>query len=62
MAELCGKNYTRRELETAIYGYGLTLKHHEDAAREMRKTLKGLKEKLAELDQEQGKIAHVPSK
>jgi hypothetical protein len=25
----------------------LTLKRHEDAAREMRKTLKGLKEKLA---------------
>ena len=45
------KNYTRRELETAIYGYGLTLKHHEDAAREMRKTLNGLKEKLAELEE-----------
>ena len=47
MAEPSGKNYTLRELETAIYGYGLTLKHHEDAAREMRKTLKDLKEKLA---------------
>ena len=51
MAEFSGKNgYTRRELETAIYGYGLTLNHHEDAAREMRKTLKGLKEKLAEME------------
>jgi hypothetical protein len=48
MAEPIGKNgYTRRELEVAIYGYGLTLKRHEDAARELRKTLKGLKEKLA---------------
>ena len=45
---MSGKNgYTWRDLETAIYWYGLTLKHHEDAAREMRKTLKDLKEKLA---------------
>lgn len=42
MAEPIGKNgYTRRELEVAIYGYELTLKRHEDAARDMRKTLKG---------------------
>jgi hypothetical protein len=53
MAEPSGKNgYTQRELETAIYGYGLTLKHHEDSARELRKTIKGLKEKLAELKED----------
>jgi hypothetical protein len=56
MTEPSGKNgYTRRELETEIYGYDLTLKHHEAAARELRKTLKGLKEKLAEL-KESGKL------
>lgn len=43
----------REGLKAAIYGYELTLKHHEDAARELRKTLKGLKEKLAKLEKEQ---------